>query len=822
MEQQQQGEIAVATEAGLKRRHVHKFGGSSLADPVCYRRVASILEQQAEQQGGGRELVVVSAAGKTTNRLIQLVELAEAGDEAAGEAISALQAYQQSLIDGLLEGELHLELSQQLADDMQLIAKTLEGQFDRFERNGLLAFGEVWSARLLAALLTSRGDKAIWLDARSFLRAEDGALVKVDTALSSELLKARLAEHAGRIVVTGFIAADMEGRSLLLGRNGSDYSASLLALLADGESTTIWSDVAGVYSADPRRVKEARLLERLSLAEANELARLGSSVLHSRTLQPVADSRQRLTLRCSYNPDEGCTHILRRAPRSGGARIVSSVDQIALIELKVLPQTDFEQTVAAIEAYLARHRLNPLTLQRQPDRRILRLAYTLEVAQGAFELLRDFQLQGSFTALIQREGYSLVALVGAGVTDNAEQCHRFYQLLADQPLEFVQVAKDGLSLVAVLRQVVLEPLLIALHSALFSRPNRVGLVVFGKGNIGGHWLNLYAREKARLEHELNLALTLYGVFSSEGGLLDEEGLDPLKVQDNFNPKPLIWPELLAQLEQHGFDTLIALDMTASETVSRYYPDFAQLGIHIIAANKFAGAADSEFYQRIKQTCRDHQVQWHYNATVGAGLPIQSSIQMLRQSGDRIQGVSGIFSGTLSWLFQQYDGSRPFSELVDEAWQHGLTEPDPREDLSGQDVRRKLLILAREAGFELDSADIELENLVPVSLRKVSADQFMDRLKELDDPIQTAFEGARRVGKVLRYVARFEHDGKARVGLEALEPHHPFANLLPCDNIFAIESDSYRTNPLVIQGPGAGREVTAAAIQYDLWQICASL
>ena len=216
------------------------------------------------------------------------------------------------------------------------------------------------------------------------------------------------------------------------------------------------------------------------------------------------------------------------------------------------------------------------------------------------------------------------------------------------------------------------------------------------------------------------------------------------------------------------------------------------------------------------------MQWRYNATVGAGLPIQSSIQMLRQSGDRIQGVSGIFSGTLSWLFQQYDGTRPFSELVDEAWQHGLTEPDPREDLSGQDVRRKLLILAREAGFELDSADIELENLVPVALRKVSADQFMDRLKELDDPIQTAFEGARRVGKVLRYVARFEHDGKARVGLEALEPHHPFANLLPCDNVFAIESDSYRTNPLVIQGPGAGREVTAAAIQYDLWQICASL
>lgn len=812
------GEFAVAAEAGVKRRHVHKFGGSSLADPVCYRRVAAIVEQQPH----GNELVVVSAAGKTTNRLIQLVELAEAGDEAAGEAHTALHAYQQSLIDGLLEGELQANLSAQLVEDFRTIARTLERQFDRFARNGLLAFGEVWSARLLAALLTQRGNHTLWLDARSFLRAEDGPLITVDHALSSELLKARLAEHAGRIVVTGFIAADMEGRSLLLGRNGSDYSASLLAALADGESTTIWSDVAGVYSADPRRVKEARLLERLSLAEANELARLGSSVLHSRTLQPVADSRQRLTLRCSYNPDEGCTHILRRAPRSGGARIVSSVDQIALIELKVLPGNEFEQATAAIEAYLTRHRLLPLTLQRQPDRGMLRLAYTLEVASGAYDLLRDFQLEGGFTGLIQKEGYSLVALVGAGVTDNAEQCHRFYQLLADQPLEFVQAAKDGLSLVAVLRQIVLEPLLIALHGALFSRPTRVGLVAFGKGNIGGHWLNLFGREKGRLEHELNLALTLYGVFSSEGGWLEEEGLNPLKIQERKDPEPLIWPELLAQLEQHGFDALIAVDMTASETVSRYYPELAQLGIHIIAANKFAGAADSDFYQKVKQTCRDHQVQWRYNATVGAGLPIQSSIQMLRQSGDRIHGVSGIFSGTLSWLFQQYDGSRPFSELVEEAWQHGLTEPDPREDLSGQDVRRKLLILAREAGYELDSNDIELENLVPVTLRKVESDQFMDRLRELDGPIQTAFESAKRLGKVLRYVARFEHDGKARVGLESLEPHHPFANLLPCDNIFAIESDSYRTNPLVIQGPGAGREVTAAAIQYDLWQICASL
>jgi bifunctional aspartokinase / homoserine dehydrogenase 2 len=807
---------AAALQGG---RQVHKFGGSSLADPSCYRRVAGLIEQQ----GRGDELIVVSAAGKTTNRLIQLLEAQDAGEHALAAVLTALQTYQQGLLDGLLEGESHQQLSAALQSDLQDITTSLSQAPDHLERHRLLAFGEMWSARLLAALLVERGNAATWLDARRFLLAEEAALARVAIAASRERLQAILAELGNqRVVVTGFIAADAQGRTLLLGRNGSDYSATLLGALAGAEATTIWSDVAGVYSADPRRVKSAHLLERLSLVEANELARLGSPVLHSRTLQPVLDSQQRLALRCSYDADSGSTQILRRKSLVKGARIVTSLDQVVLLELKVLPQQGYAEAIATIEGALAQQQLSALTAHHQPDRKLLRLAYTPETAPNAMTLLLELQQQGLFSGLTLREGYSLLALVGAGVCDHAEQCHRFYRLLADQPLEFIQTNKEGVSLIAVVREITLEPLLLSLHATLFHKTRRVGIVLFGRGNIGSQWLNLYAREKTRLEVEHHLELTLFGVFDSRGGMLEESGLDPLQMVDHFYPESYTMPELLSVLEQHSFDGLILIDLTASEELSGFYPDFGQLGGHLITANKYAGSAPIDFYNRVKQSFADHQRQWRYNATVGAGLPIQNTLLMLSHSGDRIHGVSGIFSGTLSWLFQQYDGSRPFSELVEEAWQHGLTEPDPREDLSGQDVRRKLLILAREAGFALEPEQITLQNLVPTGLRRVSREAFMERLSEMDDTLLDAIEEAQQQGKLLRYVARLERDGRASVGLEALEPHHPFVNLRPCDNIFAIETDWYRSNPLILQGPGAGREVTAAAVQADLWTICAAL
>lgn len=800
------------------QRTVHKFGGSSLADAAGFQRVADIIHSE----GQADSLVVVSASGKTTNRLIELLNLFDSGDSAAATTLEGVYSYQQTLIATTLPEAQAGLLQEWLDTDINTIAHVLESQrLDDFQRNFIQAFGEQWSARLLSALLSSQGLASSPLDARDFLRVS-GSPVQIDDASSRQLLAAILSERSHQVlVVTGFIAGDDQGRTRLLGRNGSDFSATLLASLADSSDTTIWSDVPGVFSADPRRVSEAQLLSRLSLAEAAELARLGSSVLHNRTLGPVAESRQQLMLRSSYHPGDGHTRILRHDPRDPGARIVTSVDDTVLIEMSISDR--YQERVNALTDWLTRRELAPLACKRRPERKLWQIAYTSEQAQQAFSLLRDHQPAGGFEDLQQREGFSLVALVGKGVTAQPEQCLHFYHALNEQPLEFIQPAKNGLSLVGVVRKMVLEPLLLRLHNSLFSRPKRIGLILFGRGNIGQAWLKLYQAQQAHLEQELNVQLTLFGAFNSQGGLLSSEGFSVEQLLHDFQPEPMLWPNWLEDIAEHGFDQLIALDFTASSTLVSHYPALVAQRIHLIAANKLAGAAPQDFYLPLKQSLLEHNVQFLSNATVGAGLPVQSSIKQLQHAGEVVRSISGIFSGTLSWLFQYFDGSQPFSELVLQAWQQGLTEPDPREDLNGQDVQRKLVILAREAGFDLDPAKVKVQNLVPECLLGLDKEAFFDRLAELDTDMMTELAKAQEVGGVLRHVARFEAaTGKAEVGLEIVLRDHAFAHVRPGDNIFAIETTHYRQNPLIIQGPGAGREVTAGAMQADLWQLLAGL
>jgi aspartokinase/homoserine dehydrogenase 2 len=798
------------------KRSIHKFGGSSLADATCYRRVSAIISEHTQAQ----DLIVVSAAGKTTNQLLELLQLAEDGDQAAPERLIATCEYQAKLIAELLADELCAKLTAALQDDIHTISHLLETSLDVYAKNQILAHGEVWSARLLAALLTQNQLLADDLDSRLFLTTELAAQPVVDETVSRQKLMTCLATLKNRVVVTGFIAGDSQQRTVTLGRNGSDYSATLLGALVDANQTTIWSDVAGVFSADPRRVKDAELQTKLSLDEAAELARLGSPVLHARTLQPVVASKQHVQLRCSYTPSEGSTQIHRRLPKGKGAKIVTSIDDLYLIDIEFSVSADYQTQYEQLLALLAEQQLSPICIKRRPTEHVVRLGYTAEIVEFSLSALKVYQQQQpQISAIDYRSGFCMVALVGSGVTENALQSHQFYQLISEHNLSFVQTGDNHLSICAVLQKVVLEPLLKELHTVLFKQPKRVGVVLFGKGNIGAGWLSLFAQQIHKVPEQQNVELCLCGVYGSQGGVLDFNGLDAATVLDNFQPETFVWEQLLSNLALHPFDELVVIDITASEAISYYYPEFAQHGFHLISANKFAGAASSEFYNRVKQSFSDNENHWLYNATVGAGLPIQSSMDMLQNSGDQVTAVSGIFSGTLSWLFQQYDGQVAFSELVEQAWQQGLTEPDPREDLSGKDVQRKLLILSREAGYDMELSDIKLESLVSAELMAFKADEFLEHCEALDDKILRMFNKAKKQGLVLRYVASFSSKDGAQVGLEFLEPTHPFANLLPCDNIFSINSLWYRHNPLVIQGPGAGKEVTAGAIQADLYQLC---
>ncbi|MEZ9050595.1 bifunctional aspartate kinase/homoserine dehydrogenase II [Vibrio sp. 10N.222.51.C8] len=792
-------------------RQLHKFGGSSLANPECYQRVVNILREYSSAS----DLVVVSAAGKTTNRLIEFVEALDKDGRIAHECLQALRQFQLDLIEALLEGESAAQLTSTIQQEFTALGE-LTAPLSEAQKAKVLGHGEVWSSRLLAALLCQHDLQAVAQDARAFLRAEVGAQPEVDRARSYPLIKEALAQHAHcRVVITGFMAQNCEGETVLLGRNGSDYSATVIGALAEVERVTIWSDVAGVYSADPRLVSDACLLPLLRLDEASELARLAAPVLHSRTLQPVAQSAMDLSLRCSYQPEAGSTQIERVLASGRGAKIITSLDEVLIVQLTFGHGHDFDRLESEVLEGLKRAQLEPLAYELEPDQHCLRLAYTEEIAGGALEYLQDHAIEAEIKL---KEGFSLIAAVGAGVTKNPNHCYGFYQQLKSSPVEFISEANSGLSLVAVIRKSETSSLVKGIHSQLFQAQKRVAIALCGKGNIGSSWLSLFAEQKAELEKRRGMNFELVAVVDSQTYWFDDQGIDATSVGKRFDDEAIAnngndWLERLGSIQ--GYDEAVVLDVTASPVLAAKYLQIAQQGIHLISANKVAGSASSEYYHQVQDAFAKISRHWLYNATVGAGLPINHTVRDLRESGDDIIALSGIFSGTLSWLFQQFDGTVPFSELVDLAWQQGLTEPDPRADLDGSDVMRKLVILARESGLDIEPENVKVESLVPAELQDLSVDDFFDKASVLSEELAERLEKAHSQQKVLRYVARLEKNGKATVGVEALSKEHALANLLPCDNIFAIESKWYKDNPLVIRGPGAGREVTAGAIQSDL-------
>ncbi|CAH6834342.1 fused aspartate kinase/homoserine dehydrogenase 2 [Vibrio chagasii] len=792
-------------------RQLHKFGGSSLADPECYLRVVNILREYSS----ATDLVVVSAAGKTTNRLIEFVEALDKDGRIAHECLQTLRQFQLELIEALLEGEPAEQLTATIQQEFTALGE-LTAPLSEAQKAQVLGHGEVWSSRLLAALLCQHDLQAVAQDARAFLRAEVGAQPEVDRARSYPLIKEALAQHAHcRLVITGFMAQNTEGETVLLGRNGSDYSATVIGALAEVDRVTIWSDVAGVYSADPRLVSDACLLPLLRLDEASELARLAAPVLHSRTLQPVAQSAMDLSLRCSYQPESGSTQIERVLASGRGAKIITSLDEVLIVQLTFGHGHDFDRLESEVLEGLKRAQLEPLAYELEPDQHCLRLAYTEEIAGGALEYLQDHAIEAEIKL---KEGFSLIAAVGAGVTKNPNHCYGFYQQLKSSSVEFISEANSGLSLVAVIRKSETSSLVKGIHSQLFQAQKRVAIALCGKGNIGSSWLSLFAEQKAELEKRRGMNFELVAVVDSQTYWFDDQGIDATSVGERFDDEAIAnngndWLERLGSIQ--GYDEAVVLDVTASQALAEKYLQIAQQGIHLISANKVAGSASSEYYHQVQDAFAKISRHWLYNATVGAGLPINHTVRDLRESGDDIIALSGIFSGTLSWLFQQFDGTVPFSELVDLAWQQGLTEPDPRADLDGSDVMRKLVILARESGLDIEPENVKVESLVPEELQDLSVDDFFDKASVLSEELAERLEKAHSQQKVLRYVARLEKNGKATVGVEALSKEHALANLLPCDNIFAIESKWYKDNPLVIRGPGAGREVTAGAIQSDL-------
>ena len=807
----------------------HKFGGSSLADAGRIRHVAGLMLDADED----RQVVVVSAMQGTTDALIGLAEAAAQGRDWQA-ALDGLRQRHLQAADALLESPAATRdwidaQCAQLAELLRAVGLLRQPGRAAFER--IHGMGEVLSSRLLHAHLRERGGDYALLDAREVLVVRPGELgVIVDWQESARRLADwKLAHPQSRAVATGFVAAGPDGLPTVLGRNGSDFSAAIFAVLFDADELHIWSDVDGVLSADPRLVPEAVSLAAMSYRVACELAYFGAKVIHPQTMTPAIARGLPILMRNTFNPAFAGTRIDADGGAGGPVKGLTLNRGLALVSLEGAGLIGVPGTAERVFAALHAARISVVMISqgssehsicsvvREPDADAARAVLLDEFARE----LASAQVQGVQVV----PGISVLAAVGDGMAGTPGVAAQLFGALARARVNIRAIAQ-GASERNISVAIAAEDqtrALRAAHAAFWLSPQTVALAVIGPGKVGAALLDQLQVALPRLRLDANIDLRLRALATSSKLWLSEHR-DSADWRARMQGEPVETD--LSSIASHLLDTHMPhaaiIDCSASNAVAEYYPQWLAAGIHVITPNKQAGAGPLDRYEAIRSARAHGGARFRYEATVGAGLPVISTLRDLLDTGDELIAIDGILSGTLAWLFNRFDGSVPFSELVREAHALGYTEPDPRDDLSGTDVARKLVILAREAGMPLSLGDVDVQSLVPERLRDADRDGFMASLHELDAPMLSAYDAARDRGCVLRYVARLQQDGKARVALLELPDDHAFAHLRLTDNCVQFTTRRYRDNPLIVQGPGAGPEVTAAGVFSDLLRLSAAL
>lgn len=814
---------------------VHKFGGSSVADAECFRRVAAIITARAS----GRLAVVLSACKGVTDQLIESMVGAARGEDMAA-ARAQLRARHAALASDLLAAA---DATTYLAEfDRDLAAL---GELQAAARAAKVAdpraidiasgYGELWSTRLFRAFFAAgktRPGEVRWLDARDVLVVEWGPLgplVQWDDS-RRRLQAAVPADFSGTLVVTGFVARDTTGRQTTLGRNGSDFSASIFGALLEAREIHIWTDVDGVLSADPRRVPDAQVIDALSYNEAMELAYFGAKVIHPQTMAPAIGREIPIWIRNTFAPNNPATLICARPTSALTVKGITTIEDIALVNVEGAGMIGVPGTAHRLFGALREEGISVVLISQGSSEHSICCAVPRAQAERAVALVRKAFAQELAQAQIQSveaDGdLAILAVVGDGMAGIPGVAAKVFDALGAAAVNVRAIAQGASerNISVVVPAKAATRALRAVHASFYLSATTLSVGIIGPGTVGRVLLEQIASQSARLQRDFKLDLRVRGIMTSKRMLLAEKGVSIESWQTDL-ARDGVAADLAKFVEHVGADYLphhVIIDCTASGEVAKHYPAWLGAGIHVVTPNKKANSAAMSFYRSMQIARREGGAHYLYEATVGAGLPVVQTLRDLRETGDDINSIEGIFSGTLAYLFNVYDGSREFSDIVRDAKQRGYTEPDPRDDLSGMDVARKLIILGREMGLTLEMSDVDVESLVPSGLESGSIDDFLTRLPQHDASMRARFESARARGKVLRYVGRITAEGKATVGVAELDAKHSFANIALTDNVVRFATSRYNNNPLIVQGPGAGPEVTAGGIFADLLRLSAYL
>ena len=815
---------------------VHKFGGSSVADAACFERVAAILDASPAARLG----VVLSACKGVTDALLGLISLAEAQDEGYRAEIAALRSRHAAIAEALLPDEavrLYLAGFDRDCRDLEGILQTVKLTRSAAPnvRDLIAGYGEIWSTKLFHRLLETRPQRrgpVQWIDARRVVVVEWGPL---GPAVQWELSRAQLADlvdadFKGTLVITGFIAADRRGVQTTLGRNGSDFSASIFGALLRAGEIHIWTDVDGVLSADPRRVPDATVIDSLSYSEAMELAYFGAKVIHPQTMAPAVGDGIPIWIRNTFAAEKPGTLICAEPHSRLPVKGIASIDKVALVNIEGAGMIGVPGTAHRLFGALREEGISVILIsQGSSEHSICCAIPQSEGERAATVVRRAFErelLEGQIQSVEIDPDLAILAIVGDGMAGTPGVAAKVFNALGTGGVNVRAIAQGAsernISVVVESRSATRA--LRAAHAGLYLSPHTLSVGIIGPGTVGRVLLEQIASQSERLREQFKLDLRVRGILGSRRMVLADTGiaLDSWREQYEHSVTPADLDQFIEHVRVDYLPHTVLIDCTASSEVAGRYAGWLRNGMHVITPNKKANSADLAYYRELQAARRAGAAHYLYEATVGAGLPVVHTLRDLRETGDEIASVEGIFSGTLAYLFNVYDGRTPFSDIVREARQRGYTEPDPRDDLSGMDVARKLIILGREMGLELELSDVRVESLVPAGLECGSIEEFMTRLPRSDAAMRERFEAARQAGRVLRYVGRLSADGQATVGLVEFDAQHAFAKIALTDNVVRFETRRYCDNPLIVQGPGAGPEVTAGGVFADLLRLSAYL
>ena len=805
--------------------HVLKFGGTSLGNSDRVQEVASIIAAQSEE---GPTIAVVSAFGHVTDELVAASELAKEGDKRYAAKLEEIRQLHLKSAKDLTGPEDHSRVAESVDVILTRLEELLQGvslvkECTPRTQDGVLSVGEQLSTLLVAAALRARGTDAEACDTTGLIVTDTNfGAASVKMAPTRERVVPHFEQAESLQIVTGFVAGTATGEITTLGRGGSDYTATLLGAILDAEAVEIWTDVNGVMSADPRIVKEAFSLDSLSYDELMELSHWGAKVMHPAAVQPAREKGLPVLMRNTLNRTFKGTEVRAGAPTKQGfpVRGIASINNVSLLRLEGTGLPGSTGTAERLFGALARERISVILITQASSERSIcfavepgKLKQAVDVIHDAFALERQANLVED---LVVEERCSILAAVGEAMRESPGIAGRIFDILGHHRVNVRAIAQGSseLNISLVVTQDDEERALRAIHRALFRPPGRsLRLYVTGVGRVGAALLDQIEAQTERLRED-GVEVVLAGLGRSKGAALDPTGLDLSDWRTVSEADMTTGTDMIESAARSDHPCRVFVDATASPEVVEHYESLLRAGVAVVSANKLAFSGAMERFETL-QRLGTQGMGLFFETTVGAGLPILKTIEDLVATGDEIERVEGVLSGTLGFICDRLMTGTPFSEALKEADDLGFTEPDPREDLGGRDVARKLVILGRMAGFSFELGDVDITPLLPgEGWADMNVDDFWKRLPEVDTHFAKLREQAVAAGHALRYLASVD-DGQASVRMTEVPDGHPCASLSNSENLVTITSTRYANTPLVVRGPGAGPEVTAAGVFADI-------